>query len=56
MDYPIHIYIIYGTVYFVFRGQRSKFLMMNIVFILENSADPDEKLHDAAFPLGHHRC
>ena len=30
------------------------FLSLKIVLILENSADPDEMLHDAAFHLGLH--
>ena len=61
MDYPIHIDTI--SVYLsnlYFEGSQVKildfdvFLSLKIVFILANSANPDEMLHDATFHLGLH--
>ena len=59
--FKMHLYNTYGIVHFVFlRGRRSKFLIsdvcmsLKLVFILANSADPDEILHNATFHLGLH--
>ena len=62
MDYQIHFYtsMELSILYFIFRGcQRyfpwnDVFLSLKIVFILANSADPDEMPHYAAFHLGLH--
>ena len=37
-----------------FNFQKRVFLPLKIDFILENSADPDEMPHNAAFHLGFH--
>ena len=55
MDHPLHTDTIYGIVHFVLGVRGQNFLiMMNIVFILENSADPGERLPYAAFHLSLH--
>ena len=61
MDYPIHIDTIsmdFSIWYFkslpVKIPLNDVFLSPKIVFILTNSADPDEMLHFVAFNLGLH--
>ena len=50
-----------GSVHYIFKGVTGRNLpnyvvlqTLGIVFILENSADPDEMSHYAAFHLGLH--
>ena len=40
-----------GSQVIIFKGD---FLSLKIVFVLRNSVDPDEMLHNAAFHLGFH--
>ena len=61
MDLPIHIATINMDLSILyFKGSQVKFhninifLSLNIVFILANSADPDEMPHYAAFYLDLH--
>ena len=61
MDYPIHINtikmelsILYLKGLSVKISKNDAFLSLKIVFILANSADPDEMPHKAAFHLGLH--
>ena len=62
MDFPIQIKAIRMrlSIIYILRGHRNKFpnyvafQSLRIVFILENSADPDEMQYSAAFHLGLH--
>ena len=61
MDYPIHtdtirmeLSILYFKGLSVKISKNDAFLSLKIVFILANSADPDEMPHKAAFHLGLH--
>ena len=61
IDFPIHIDIkAWICPFCILRGNRSKFLnyhvflSLKIVFILANSADPDEMLPYMTFHLGLH--
>ena len=61
MDYTIHndtirmeLSILYLKGLSVKISKNDAFLSLKIVFILANSADPDEMPHKAAFHLGLH--